>query len=406
MNTTKTDVLIIGAGVSGLAAASQIEGSAKIVLEASDRVGGRVMTTDIDGMPFELGATIGYATEGLPEFLEPSPFVRADGAVGLLSKGAKAFHETPLESLRALLQERPDAELDRVVAAATTAEAKELRQAILDLSDPVSRQTVNDLFSSMHPGELEAYSPRVVLDAFHRFYPSYHEGGNGELTAQMVARCDVLINHRAESLTRQGDGWSVMVVGPDGPAEFRCERLVLATDANTAAALLSPIFPELSSALATVTYGPFSVVGFGFKEPKMPGVSYAYTPELRPSAVGQRIGKNGTPAHVGFLFSGAKAKWIQGVDEQTAREVCLEALSLVAGTTVHDSEITSSAIQHWPLGGTVLSNSLFLANWPSQAFAQAGLYLAGDYCAPMGYGIASAMKAGTAAAKAVNADLG
>ena len=52
------DVLVIGAGVSGLAAAARLAelGLTAIVLEARDRIGGRVWTRDLCGQPVDMGA--------------------------------------------------------------------------------------------------------------------------------------------------------------------------------------------------------------------------------------------------------------------------------------------------------------------------------------------------------------
>ena len=51
------DILIVGAGVAGLAAARELcaEGLKVIVLEARNRIGGRI-NTHLDQFPIELGA--------------------------------------------------------------------------------------------------------------------------------------------------------------------------------------------------------------------------------------------------------------------------------------------------------------------------------------------------------------
>ena len=54
---TQVDVVVIGAGLSGLAAARQIQqsGLSVVVLEASDAVGGRVRTDNVDGFLLDRG---------------------------------------------------------------------------------------------------------------------------------------------------------------------------------------------------------------------------------------------------------------------------------------------------------------------------------------------------------------
>ena len=57
MTRVEADVVVVGAGISGLAAASRLvaEGREVVVLEARDRVGGRLWNTEIGGEANELG---------------------------------------------------------------------------------------------------------------------------------------------------------------------------------------------------------------------------------------------------------------------------------------------------------------------------------------------------------------
>ncbi len=61
-------VAVVGAGAAGLSCAGELErlGLEPMVLEASDRVGGRVREADLDGSPVELGASWIHGVDGNP----------------------------------------------------------------------------------------------------------------------------------------------------------------------------------------------------------------------------------------------------------------------------------------------------------------------------------------------------
>ncbi|MFN9901310.1 MAG: FAD-dependent oxidoreductase, partial [bacterium] len=66
----KVDAIVVGAGISGLAAARRLaqEGLSVKVLEAGDRAGGRMLTVQAPGGQVELGAQFFHGTEGNPVY--------------------------------------------------------------------------------------------------------------------------------------------------------------------------------------------------------------------------------------------------------------------------------------------------------------------------------------------------
>lgn len=75
---TESDVLVIGAGVAGLACAQRLtdRGRHVIVLEASDRVGGRITSDDVDGFIVDRGFQV--LNPAYPSLSEVVPLERLD----------------------------------------------------------------------------------------------------------------------------------------------------------------------------------------------------------------------------------------------------------------------------------------------------------------------------------------
>lgn len=121
--TNSADVLVIGAGAAGLAAARILADAGRrvIVLEARDRPGGRIWTTEFAGLTLDLGAAWIHGYEGNPLSerarqagirLLPSDTILLGGELALygtdgrrLTADEQAEVETRFEELEAALEE-------------------------------------------------------------------------------------------------------------------------------------------------------------------------------------------------------------------------------------------------------------------------------------------------------------
>ena len=88
------DVVIIGAGIAGMTAAKRLRDLDPLVLEASDRVGGRVRTEAVDGFLIDRGFQASDIDLGqLPHAQRSFPCgrVRELGPATLIRKGRRSL---------------------------------------------------------------------------------------------------------------------------------------------------------------------------------------------------------------------------------------------------------------------------------------------------------------------------
>lgn len=113
LGQTKTDydVIVIGAGIAGLTAAKQLveDGYEVLIIEARDRVGGRIATDWSLGTPFEVGAGWIHGPEGnplteQPEAADLTQFITDDDSLSVFSATGQPISRSDLFALDARLK--------------------------------------------------------------------------------------------------------------------------------------------------------------------------------------------------------------------------------------------------------------------------------------------------------------
>lgn len=315
-------VIVIGGGISGLAAAWELSGGAQgpnadtpevIVLEGSDRLGGALRGETIGGRVVDVGPDgfLGRRPEALDLCHE---LALGDALVPIAGRGAGVWARGRVRPLPAglalgiptrfwpaarsgILGFRGNAALARDVVAPRPdlrgpigdrsvgpLVARKLGQRVVDmLVDPliggIHAGSVDDmstvatypplLVAAQRRGSLmralRAEVPKPSADAPPLFWSL--EGGTSSLvhalSAALVARGTIIHRARsADALERQGAKW-VVTSGPDA---FEADGVVVATAAPAASRLLHPLDDEIGGLLSGIDYASVTLVTFRVPE--------------------------------------------------------------------------------------------------------------------------------------------
>lgn len=290
-------VAIIGAGLAGLAAADALRraGADVVVVEARDRVGGRVWSVPFAGGVAERGA----------EFIFPSDEVFLATARRL---GLKLYRKGTYYGDREPRGGEPVAPADLEGAVARLGDAP-LGGTVLDALESLRLpSSVAEVIAARV--EVSSGYPAADLDAtvlaetgasFGRFDTFGVEGGNGRLAEALAAPLGpaVVLGKPVEAI--RWDRRSVLVRGPD--VQLWAQAAVVAVPASVLAAIrFDPPLPEPKArALAGVRYGQAAKLHVPLLTPAEPSAVlavparyWAYT----------QLGPEGGPAPFVASFAG------------------------------------------------------------------------------------------------------
>ncbi len=268
-------IVIVGAGAAALAAAGelQIRGFSNVVLlEARDRVGGRIWTSSIgDGIPVELGATWIHGVRGNPvsDIVESHGIATAetdyDNAVLYNHDGGPAEPIDPAlwGEYMALAYEMPDASLREVF---------ERFAAARGLGDEDRRLWLHAL-ASMFSHEFGADISDLSIMSYHG--PSTLRGGDvvfpegySQIVDVLAAGRDIRLDHPVAQVDHSG---STVVVTTESGDTFEADRVVVTVPLGVLKAgtiSFTPALPPvMRDAIAALDMGILNRTCLLFDEP-------------------------------------------------------------------------------------------------------------------------------------------
>ncbi|MFD1860553.1 protoporphyrinogen oxidase [Aeromicrobium camelliae] len=312
-------VAVVGAGIAGLTCAFDLQqaGADVVVLEGADRVGGKLLVGEVGDLTVDLGAESMLARR--PEALE---------LVASLGLGDRLVHPEPSPATlwtRGALRPMPPtvmgvpADLGALETSGVLSGPLEARSVPVpdqDMSvgafvaERAGREVVDRLVEPLLGGVYAGHADRLSLRAAAPMIAALGPdpvaaaverrasagapsapmlaglaGGVGTLPLALAERLDVRLNNTVRALTREGDGWT-LVVGPTTRARReRFDAVVLAIPAPAASRLLAEVAPRAAFTLAGIDYASMALVTFVLEGAQLPPGSGFLVPPVDGAAI-------------------------------------------------------------------------------------------------------------------------
>ena len=306
-------VVVVGGGITGLTTALSLFNQSVDVelLEAGDRLGGKILTTEVRGTSIDVGPDAFLVREShmtdlcdqlnLTQDLVPP----ATGSARLWLKGA--LRPLPARQYLGVPLDLADLEATGLLSADGLARAAFDLEASADapsgdesagslirrrLGDEVMDRLVGPLLGGINAGDadmlsLQAGVPQLAAAASHdpslmRSIPKHlhamrrdpeapifltHPNGLGQIVDAIATRLQqrTHLDQPVDGLEPTGDGWTIHAA-----TTFDSEAVVLTAPAFASAAILADVAPRTAEMLAQIEYASVVMVTFAFATPDMP----------------------------------------------------------------------------------------------------------------------------------------
>jgi oxygen-dependent protoporphyrinogen oxidase len=307
-------VVVVGGGIAGLSAARRLERLVErvevILLEATGRVGGKLLTEEVDGFVVE-GAADSFLSRkkrgielceemGLADALvgrrpeNARSFVRVGQELHVLPEGLSGLIPASLEALESTTllsqegRERLAAEVDLPPATAgddesvaSFASRRLGREAYVRIVEPLmagiyggdgEQLSLQATFPQLRSLELEHGSILRGLAGqapAESRYPSFvsFRSGMGRLVDRLVATLEHTALHALQARTVQEHSGGYAV---DVGHVVEADAVVVAAPAHAASSLLAVLDPELAGLLAEIRYSDSAIATVGYRLEDVP----------------------------------------------------------------------------------------------------------------------------------------
>ena len=359
----QTDVVIIGAGSAGLAAAKELnrQGLSFIVLEASHRIGGRAYSEELaPDVWFDLGcAYLLTGTDAKNQIDESNPFIDYAKNQGKVVERYSydehyIYNGKSLDDNASHEREKFFSDCEDAIKCSAENGDDHALSDIIDLENPYLIP-YNDVMAVTAPKDIDEIS---VADTYHGVgdYEDYiTPNGYGNIVAQWGSDVKVSLNTKVETVDWSGK--EVVVETAKGSIRARC---LISTVSNGILAAqhinFKPQLPDWKmDAIQGITMGAENKIGVHFTEDIFGPIESGHYQSWTDDAQGAYIEVNLMSSNVVSVFMGGRfSQWMEKQGQQAGHEFAVDKIADIFGSDIRKSVgrsvVTAWDTDPWTLG--------------------------------------------------------
>jgi protoporphyrinogen oxidase len=402
-STLRFPVVIVGAGLAGLAAASELgrDQQRVLVLEAEPNVGGKIITRHHGGITYETGALFAYDPQWAPFPVASGPLECSAHPLGLFHKGKLVTGASVINCLQAL---QPDVRNMLCLKSFLAAPFPNPAMVGEDLS-----MALQAFFRVIHPGNLHEYTPSRRWDSLVRHDTHRFRNGNISLVEGLAEQDGVEIRTGCQVRGLEHDVITGQTTVRWQTAAGReqhavAERVILATPAAAARELCRGATNVATDFLGRVQYGGGVVVVLYCCGADLQPYSYVVSTQglVNTFVFHRSAAAPETVVLTAYLVAEQATACRDLSDAEQVALVRNELNGLGIGE-VAPQQVVFSEVKHWPAVGPIINNEIYGGFSNARLRPLPGVVLAGDYTwwneQQMPYGMWAAIASGRRAAK-------
>jgi monoamine oxidase len=353
--STQTDVIIIGAGAAGLAAAKELtkQGASFIVVEASHRIGGRAYSEEIaPDVWFDLGCAYLVAGPDTEKHIDESnPFIDFAKDQGVVIERYRydshyVFNGVPLNDEETKAQVAFYDECEEAIRSSVSRGEDRAISELINLESPYATPYI-DMMAVTVPKDLDESSAADFYYGVEEYLDYVTRCGYGSLVAEWGSDVEVSLNTKVESVDWSGK--DVVVKTNKGSIRSRCIISTVSTGVMAAQHIqFEPRLPDWKiEAFHGVPMGAENKIGVHFSRDVFGPEASGYYQSWSSDAQGAYIDVNLLSTGVVTVFMGGRFSiWMEKQGPQAAHEFAVDRIAEIFGNDIRQS-VSRSIVSAW-----------------------------------------------------------